>query len=159
MTKKLYRSSTNKMLGGVCAGLGEYFDVDPTIVRIISVIFLFASGGVAFLAYIVGWIIIPKIEDSAPAKSNQGSTEESAGPAGTVSYSTWTRYLPGLILIFIGSMFLIREHWFWFSWDEFWPILLVGLGLILIFKRPKSRESSTADAPAHSSKAHNEGAV
>lgn len=59
VTKKLYRSSTNKMIGGVCGGLGDYFDIDPTLVRILAVsAVLFAGTGV--LAYIIGWIIIPQ---------------------------------------------------------------------------------------------------
>jgi len=57
--KKLYRSRTNKVLGGVCAGIAEYMKVDPTIVRIIAVILALCSG-VGFLAYIIAWIMIPE---------------------------------------------------------------------------------------------------
>ncbi|MFH1229750.1 MAG: PspC domain-containing protein [Candidatus Aenigmatarchaeota archaeon] len=56
--KKLYRSTSNKMLGGVCGGIGEYLDVDPTIVRILWV--LFGLTGFGVLAYIAAWIIVPK---------------------------------------------------------------------------------------------------
>lgn len=58
MKKKLYRSKSNRRLAGVCGGLGEYFDIDPVIVRLAWVIFTLA-GGAGLLAYIVGWIIIP----------------------------------------------------------------------------------------------------
>ena len=54
--KKLYRSS-NKMLGGVCAGIGEYLNVDPTIVRILWV--LFGLTGLGVLAYIAAWVLVP----------------------------------------------------------------------------------------------------
>jgi phage shock protein C len=57
--KKLYRSTTNKILGGVCGGLGEYFDVDPVIIRVLWVIFMLA-GGAGVIAYIIAWLIIPK---------------------------------------------------------------------------------------------------
>ena len=45
MNKRLYRSNREKMLGGICGGLGEYFDVDPTVVRVIAVILGLASAG------------------------------------------------------------------------------------------------------------------
>ena len=58
MSKKLYKSNTNKMLEGVCGGIAEYFGVDPTIVRLAWVIFC-ALGGSGILAYIIAAIIIP----------------------------------------------------------------------------------------------------
>ncbi len=57
--KKLLRSNTNCMLAGVCGGIGEYFNIDPTLVRLGWVIFS-ALGGSGILAYIVAAIIIPK---------------------------------------------------------------------------------------------------
>jgi phage shock protein C len=56
--KKLYRSETNRWLLGVCGGLGEYFDVDPTLIRILFVVFALVFGG-GFLLYLILWIIIP----------------------------------------------------------------------------------------------------
>ena len=55
--KKLYKSNTQKMVSGVCGGIAEYFDVDPTIVRILFVIFGF-GGGSGLLLYILAAIII-----------------------------------------------------------------------------------------------------
>ena len=57
--KKLYRSVENRMLGGVCGGLGEYFDIDPTLIRLLTVAFVLA-GGSGLIGYIIGWIIIPE---------------------------------------------------------------------------------------------------
>ncbi len=59
MDKRLYRSTENKMIAGVCGGLGEYFDIDPTIVRLIVVASALAAGG-GLVAYILAWIIIPQ---------------------------------------------------------------------------------------------------
>ena len=58
MTKRLYKSQ-NRMIAGVCAGLAEYFNFDPTIVRLIFVVLLFCSVGLIIPAYIIGMIIIP----------------------------------------------------------------------------------------------------
>ncbi len=57
MNKKLYLSQKDKKIGGVCGGLGEYFDIDPTIIRIVWAIMIFS--GVGLLAYIIAWLVIP----------------------------------------------------------------------------------------------------
>ena len=63
MQKKLYRSKTDKMLTGVCGGVAEYFNADPTIVRVIwAVASLFAFAGV--LAYVVCAFVIPEKPDT-----------------------------------------------------------------------------------------------
>ena len=56
--KKLYRSRKNKMLGGVCGGIGEYFDIDPTLVRLGMVALSLMGPGV--LIYLLAWIIVPE---------------------------------------------------------------------------------------------------
>ena len=56
--KKLYRSKKNRMIAGVCGGIGEYFNIDPTIIRLLWVILVFC-GGIGILAYLVAWIVIP----------------------------------------------------------------------------------------------------
>ena len=59
MEKKLYKSETNKMLAGVCGGIAEYFNIDPTLVRLGWVVFC-ALGGSGLLAYIIAAIIMPE---------------------------------------------------------------------------------------------------
>lgn len=57
-TRRLYRNGNDKMLGGVCSGVANYFDIDPVMVRLIFVI-LFLTAGIGLLAYILAWIIVP----------------------------------------------------------------------------------------------------
>ena len=59
MTKRLYRSIHSRKIAGVCGGLGEYFGVDPTLMRLLAIVLFFAGGG-GGLAYIVAWIIVPE---------------------------------------------------------------------------------------------------
>lgn len=59
MEKRLYRSKTNRTIAGVCGGIGEYFGIDPTIVRLLWVGFSLA-GGVGIIFYIAALIIIPE---------------------------------------------------------------------------------------------------
>lgn len=58
MKKRLYKSDNEKMISGVCGGIAEYFDIDPTLVRLVWAI-LCMLGGSGFLAYIIAAIIIP----------------------------------------------------------------------------------------------------
>jgi len=57
--KRLFRSKKDRILGGVCAGVADYFDVDPTIVRLIWVLLTLAWGA-GLLLYIIAWIIVPE---------------------------------------------------------------------------------------------------
>jgi phage shock protein PspC (stress-responsive transcriptional regulator) len=57
--RRLYRSWSNKVIGGVCGGLGEYFDIDPNVIRLISVLLVF-FGGLSLWVYIVMWIVLPQ---------------------------------------------------------------------------------------------------
>lgn len=59
-TKRLYRSTDQRMIAGVCGGIAEYFNIDVTIVRIIAVILLLPGAAPGFLPYVILWIIVPK---------------------------------------------------------------------------------------------------
>jgi phage shock protein C len=62
--RKLYRSRSERMIGGVCGGIAHYFNIDPTLVRLLAVGAIFLAGS-AILAYIIAWIVIP--EEPLPA--------------------------------------------------------------------------------------------
>jgi phage shock protein C len=66
--KRLYRLKNQRILGGVCGGIGEYFDVDPTVIRIVWAVLTLLSVGI--IAYIIAWIIIPE----------EGSSDEGNSP-------------------------------------------------------------------------------
>ncbi|MCK4647782.1 PspC domain-containing protein [Candidatus Pacearchaeota archaeon] len=57
--KKLYRSKKQKIIGGVCGGIAEYLNLDPTLIRLLWILIIF-MGGAGILAYIIAWIIIPE---------------------------------------------------------------------------------------------------
>ena len=62
--RKLYRSRQDRMIGGVCGGIAEYFNIDPTLVRLLAVASIFLAGS-AVIAYLIAWIVVP--EDPSPA--------------------------------------------------------------------------------------------
>lgn len=72
--KRLYRSKKDRMLGGVCAGLGEHLDVDPTVIRLIWAVLTVISFGTGIIVYVLAWIIIPEqgADDSAQPTSESG---------------------------------------------------------------------------------------
>lgn len=56
---QLYRSETDKMIAGICGGFAEAYDIDPSLVRLITALIVLISGGTGLLAYLIAWIIIP----------------------------------------------------------------------------------------------------
>ncbi len=59
LNKRLYRSRTNKVIGGVCGGLGDYFGIDPVLFRLAFVL-LVIMFGTGILAYLILWLIMPE---------------------------------------------------------------------------------------------------
>ena len=62
--KKLHRSRKDRMIAGICGGLGEMFSIDPTLIRLLAALIGLFTVGTAVLVYVLGWIIIPE----APAE-------------------------------------------------------------------------------------------
>jgi phage shock protein C len=58
--RRLTRSRTNRIIAGVCGGLGEYFGIDPTIIRIIFVLLALPGGAPGILPYLILWVIMPE---------------------------------------------------------------------------------------------------
>ena len=70
--KKLYKSNNNSVVSGVCGGIGEYFNIDPVIVRLIWVVMAFLSAGAAVLVYIIAAFIIPDPPGGGEKKRSKG---------------------------------------------------------------------------------------
>ncbi|MFB6175039.1 MAG: PspC domain-containing protein [Candidatus Nanohalobium sp.] len=61
MTERLYRSEDDRILGGVCGGIAEHFDLDPSLVRLLAVLLIFS--GLSPLFYVIAWLIIPSEDE------------------------------------------------------------------------------------------------
>ena len=142
--EKLYRSRNNKIIGGVCGGVGEYLEVDPVLVRLVwGVLFLF--GGIGLLAYFVAWLIIPLQYDTAAGIQDNPKVEDDT----EIQTKNNTRLVLGLILVLAGTMLLARDWWYFDSlvrdlirigWRYFIPAFLVGIGVYIIFKGDGARK-------------------
>jgi len=132
MQRKLYRSNINYKIAGVCGGYGEYFKIDPTFLRIAAVLLIFADG-IGILAYIISWIAMPK--RPLVFDDNGMLVQETPEVQGTEpNYSSTAKFLPGLILVVIGAVFLANNLWWWFDFGDLWPVLLIAVGAFLLFR-------------------------
>lgn len=147
MNKKLYRSVTDKMVGGVCGGLAEYFDIDPVIVRLIFVLAVI-FGGSGILAYIILWIIIPEKpyfitpfnqtqEPQNQTADNPDAEKKSENNQFNMSYQfqkseSKKSIYAGAFLILLGGIFLLDNFVPHFHFGDFWPVVLIGLGIAII---------------------------
>ena len=143
------------MIAGVCGGLGQYFNIDPTIIRIIFVLLIFANG-IGILAYIIMAIVVP-LEESKAAKpeevirENVEELKRSAEEVGRDIQSAFSsgevkkrevgepqhqpRYIVGIILVVIGILFLLGSFnllW-WLRWSYLWPVIIIAIGLVIVF--------------------------
>lgn len=153
MAKKLYRSTTDKMIGGVAGGLAEYFDIDSTLVRVLFIVIVFLGGG-GIIAYIILWIVVPQKPYEIP-KDFQGksSTDESdknefqhsasdhesfnisnSGTASVESNTNNKQLWIAIILIVIGGLLLLNNVFPRFHFDHYWPLILIGIGVGLLLR-------------------------
>ena len=77
LKKRLYRSKDERMLAGVCGGIGEYLEVDPTLIRLVAVL-LALAGGPGVIAYIILWLVVPERPDNKLDLSATPSSDENA---------------------------------------------------------------------------------
>lgn len=139
--RKLYRSQSERVIGGVASGLAKYFNVDTIVVR---VVFILAAvlGGLGVPLYIIAWIIVPKdysVEESSKEKSNQAT------------------FIWGAMFVILGFIILGRQFYWWdydnFYYDWHWhpwsflgfdfefilPVALILAGIFYIMKTRKEK--------------------
>ncbi len=140
MNKKLYRSRKNKIIGGVCGGLGEYFEVDPVLIRILFVFLTFFHGS-GLILYILLMIIVPLepivfTEATNNSSSNSEINEESILFKTNVKKSN-PKKLFGIVLLVLGILLLLDNIVSFFDFELIFPIILIIAGLYLILESIK----------------------
>uniref|UniRef100_A0A7V3YFC8 PspC domain-containing protein n=1 Tax=Candidatus Caldatribacterium californiense TaxID=1454726 RepID=A0A7V3YFC8_9BACT len=137
MEKRLYRSRRERILGGVCGGIAEYFGLDPSLVRIVAVLLILVGGG-AILAYIIAWILIP---EEPRGEQEERLTLEGSSPAPGESHKEPSRHMLAWFLVIIGalwlSQYLVPLWGPWTPWvrQAFLPVLLIIGGVLLLVRR------------------------
>lgn len=134
MEKKLQRDTRNKVIGGVCAGLANYFGMDASLLRLLlALMILFAGSG--FWLYIILWIVMPAGDPQMTMENGDAIMSDIIEPTKVNKGSL----VIGLILIGLGGLGLLHRFVPSFSWQMLWPVFLIVLGIILII--PKDKKS------------------
>jgi len=132
MNRKLYRSKMHRVIAGVCGGLGEYFDIDPVIIRALFVLAAL-GGGFGVIAYLVLWVVIPEETGEEEVKVVK---EVKGAKAGEMEKGERGQQpVLGVVLVILGLIFLFNNlmpHWHIGRW---WPFLLVVVGAALLARR------------------------
>ena len=183
-TSRLYRSTSEAMLGGVAAGLGNYFKIDPTIMRAAFVILTLLTGGAFIIVYLALWLLIPTAASTATqpgqivqenlndigervrgfaggapttptnggangntaanGNGNGGTNGGNGGNGGNGSSivpsqtnAVHRQSIAPYILIGLGILFLVGNLGLFHMvfWHGFWPLLLIGLGVMILSRR------------------------
>lgn len=143
--KKLYRSNSDRMIAGVCGGLGEYFSIDPVLIRALFVLLAF-MGGFGVVLYILLSFITPEEGDSAAQPRDTVGVEGEGGPAIIqdppihLPKTPDRRWIFGVVIIVVGAFLLLNNLAPLYSWIWVYglPFIIIFLGVALLFKvRPK----------------------
>jgi phage shock protein C len=150
MQRRLYRSRTDRMIAGVCGGLGEYLSIDPMFIRLFFVLLTLGQGA-GVLIYLIMWFVLP-VEDSPAAQEestiqipeNSQEFAERAKAMGSefrqsmVGPNSQGRMVIGFVFIALGLLFLLQNldiSWLqWLRFNILWPFLLIVGGLVLLVR-------------------------
>jgi len=144
-TRRLYRSRSDRMLGGVAGGLASYLQVDPALTRLAFAALVLAAGS-GLLAYIIAWIVIPEepegqtappapalpvpgVEAAIPGAVPIAAPAPESPPAAPAGRGT--RLVVGVVLVTLGTLFLLD----WALPDlhhYFWPAAIIVCGLVFL---------------------------
>jgi phage shock protein PspC (stress-responsive transcriptional regulator) len=150
MSTRLERSVTNKVIAGVCGGIAEYLQVDPTLVRVFFVIAAFLTAGLAVLGYIVALVLMPVPGQPTPFVKAAGATGASATDASSTTTTPMVTPAPadpaaaerrratfGYFLVALGVVFLLANVGAFriVRWELVWPLVFIGAGVLLLAQR------------------------
>jgi phage shock protein PspC (stress-responsive transcriptional regulator) len=138
------------MVGGVCAGLGTYLRIDPTLVRLFFVLLAFAEG-IGFVLYLILWVLTPR-EDRVEELSLEGNVRVGAveiadkaremgeeAREGLMASGHQAGLYIGAALILVGIFNLLKNlniYWLaWLRWDAIWPALVIIAGVLLLLRQ------------------------
>lgn len=146
--RTLRRSKNDRFVAGVCGGLGEYFEIDPLIFRLIFVLLtIFAGSGI--IIYIIFWILMP--EEGEKRAENLGDNikegagkmadeiKEKAGKIDDKERDKKGRIIGGLLILTIGMIFLSENVFphYGFGFAKLWPLILIVIGISVMIGSDK----------------------
>ena len=143
MSRRLTRSRTDTILGGVAAGLADYLHTDPALVRIAWAILVPLTNGAALLAYVVAWIVVPEspalASDAEPGSEEVDATAAENEAERRNDLEGRAGIVVGIGLVLLGAWFLARDYLPAFNWNLVWPLILVGIGVLILVSSARRR--------------------
>lgn len=129
--RRLRRSRSERVLGGVCGGLARSMGIDPLVVRV-AVVALTLAGGTGVLLYVLAWLLLP-----------EDGTDRSLARAAVSDKGTSLGEVVAIGSIVLGLILLVRGTGIWFSDAFVWPLLLAGVGLAVIWRQAGDDDRSS----------------
>ncbi|NLO41038.1 MAG: PspC domain-containing protein [Ruminiclostridium sp.] len=138
MEKRLYRSTRDRVFGGVCGGLSDYAQVEKGLLRFLTAVAIVVTGFIpGLIAYIVCVLVIPTEEavfkDQMYRESGENPPPKAANPEST-------KMVIGVALILIGVIALAKLLFSWIDWKYAIPVVLVVVGALMVFNNWRHRE-------------------
>ena len=137
-TRRLYKSSGDKMLSGVSGGMAEYFGIDPVFVRLGWIVSVFLTGGISILIYIAMIFVVPKraYNPSTPDASEDGGQAAIESDEMEDQRRERNRYFLGIGLVLAGVALLVYNMNFYFlrtlDWGILGAVAVIGVGVVLL---------------------------
>lgn len=149
MAKELYRDKQRASIGGVCAGLSDYFNIDVTLIRALFLVALFGFGS-GVLLYIILWAVIPERKDYGYTEPvdytiNDNPAQEKTKRSIKIKKENES-VIGGLILITLGVIFLADEFVPWFDFGKLWPLILVAVGAGILWNQNRKNNSDNTNS-------------
>ena len=133
MNDRLYRPRGDRMIAGVAGGLAQSMRLDPSLVRIVWAILVFATGGIALVIYIVMAIVVPE--------EQPGTVHVARAPMTGSSFA-----LPvGAGLVVLGAYLLLRQYVPALDFNRIWPVFLIATGVLLLLVALRGRSGGPGD--------------
>lgn len=136
-SKRLERLPEHSVIGGVAAGLADYFGLDRILIRAILVAGIFLPSFPALLIYIILWIVMPERRFGTMALTQSTNFSNPSNPfsfmANSSSNNRNNSVVGGVVLILLGVFFLL-DRWFGIDFRDLWPLILVAVGVWLLFR-------------------------
>lgn len=141
--RRLYRNQTNKVIAGVCSGLGEYLNVDTTVVRLVWIL-LTLLGGAGVIAYIFAYFIIP----AKPNEFGESTPPQMHDFTGARIFGIL--FIGAGVVILLDNLEILSFHrWWHMSWEFVFPGLLILAGIYFITKQEKVLTPNQTQEPTN----------
>jgi len=140
--KKMHRSSTDKIIFGVCGGIAEYLEVDSLAIRIIFLFLTFAGGSGVFVYLILALLMPKEANEKDIAKNSKEMNEDLMQSAKEKRFIMYFRNIAGIIIVLMGLSFLFKEIFQvtlfgWLQWKTVMALIIILFGISIIKNQSK----------------------